>query len=416
MPDHIPFPSAWGLLERSGNGRPMRRPLTCRRTLGSPATVRGTLAAGAAGVPVSRATMSPMRQPPAPSRRPFVALVTVLAMALAACGTTVTPTPAPSTAAGSTGTPTPTDAPSLTPVPGGASSAPEPCRPASAPPRPSGARSSTTSRRRSRPIPTRSLPSCPRSRRRRVRCPPTRRPSPPGIATRSRRAGYAVELSDPAEDGSQVLDAQADLPECRIQMTFRPEDGIDDDDHPGRLRLRERHRLTRPRGERHMAAEAGRLPGRGPAGPGPGRARRAPRRRRHLTPAPRLPAGLHAPGSMRMFPVDSATHGAATPSMLARTGRESGHQPGVQCGAVCSTARSRGARPRRRRVPRVVRGVGHARNVRDPLTLPPRVPDPACRCCLASARRRFSRTPVPNARCRRPGPGRRARASSAPRP
>jgi len=34
-----------------------------------------------------------------------------------------------------------------------------------------------------------------------------------------------VELSDAAEDGSQVLDAQADLPECRIQMTFRPEDG-----------------------------------------------------------------------------------------------------------------------------------------------------------------------------------------------
>ena len=38
-------------------------------------------------------------------------------------------------------------------------------------------------------------------------------------------SGYAVELSDAAEDGSQVLDAQADLPECRIQMTFRPEDG-----------------------------------------------------------------------------------------------------------------------------------------------------------------------------------------------
>jgi len=38
-------------------------------------------------------------------------------------------------------------------------------------------------------------------------------------------SGYAVELSDPLEDGSQVLDAQADLPECRIQMTFRPEDG-----------------------------------------------------------------------------------------------------------------------------------------------------------------------------------------------
>jgi hypothetical protein len=37
--------------------------------------------------------------------------------------------------------------------------------------------------------------------------------------------GYAVELSQPLEDGSLVLDARADLPECRIQMTFRPESG-----------------------------------------------------------------------------------------------------------------------------------------------------------------------------------------------
>src|SRR3954452_4459303 len=35
----------------------------------------------------------------------------------------------------------------------------------------------------------------------------------------------AVELSQPLEDGSLVLDAQADLPECRIQMAFRPADG-----------------------------------------------------------------------------------------------------------------------------------------------------------------------------------------------
>jgi hypothetical protein len=37
--------------------------------------------------------------------------------------------------------------------------------------------------------------------------------------------GYAVDLSAPLEDGTQVLDARADLPECRIQMTFRPESG-----------------------------------------------------------------------------------------------------------------------------------------------------------------------------------------------
>ena len=35
--------------------------------------------------------------------------------------------------------------------------------------------------------------------------------------------GYAtLDLSQPAEDGSRVLDSQADLPECRIQTTFRP--------------------------------------------------------------------------------------------------------------------------------------------------------------------------------------------------
>jgi hypothetical protein len=41
------------------------------------------------------------------------------------------------------------------------------------------------------------------------------------LATR----GYGVERSSPLEDGSIVLDAQADLPECRIQMAFRPADG-----------------------------------------------------------------------------------------------------------------------------------------------------------------------------------------------
>ncbi len=35
--------------------------------------------------------------------------------------------------------------------------------------------------------------------------------------------GYRLEVSSPLENGAQVLDAAADLPECRIQMTFRPE-------------------------------------------------------------------------------------------------------------------------------------------------------------------------------------------------
>jgi hypothetical protein len=39
-------------------------------------------------------------------------------------------------------------------------------------------------------------------------------------------AGYAtLDLSDPLEDGSRVLDSQADVPECRVQTTFRPADG-----------------------------------------------------------------------------------------------------------------------------------------------------------------------------------------------
>jgi len=35
--------------------------------------------------------------------------------------------------------------------------------------------------------------------------------------------GYGVELSDPFEDGGRVLDAQADIPECRIQLSFEPQ-------------------------------------------------------------------------------------------------------------------------------------------------------------------------------------------------
>jgi hypothetical protein len=34
-----------------------------------------------------------------------------------------------------------------------------------------------------------------------------------------------LDLSSPLEDGSRVLDMQGDLPECRLQLTFRPEGG-----------------------------------------------------------------------------------------------------------------------------------------------------------------------------------------------
>jgi hypothetical protein len=38
--------------------------------------------------------------------------------------------------------------------------------------------------------------------------------------------GFTVgDLSSPLEDGSRVLDVSSDLPECRVQLAFRPADG-----------------------------------------------------------------------------------------------------------------------------------------------------------------------------------------------
>ena len=37
--------------------------------------------------------------------------------------------------------------------------------------------------------------------------------------------GYAIDTGSALEDGSRVMDVAADLPECRIQITFRPADG-----------------------------------------------------------------------------------------------------------------------------------------------------------------------------------------------
>jgi hypothetical protein len=37
--------------------------------------------------------------------------------------------------------------------------------------------------------------------------------------------GYAIDTGSALEDGSRVMDVAADLPECRIQVTFRPMDG-----------------------------------------------------------------------------------------------------------------------------------------------------------------------------------------------
>ena len=39
------------------------------------------------------------------------------------------------------------------------------------------------------------------------------------------RRGYAIDTGTAHEDGSRDMDVASDLPECRIQITFRPADG-----------------------------------------------------------------------------------------------------------------------------------------------------------------------------------------------
>jgi hypothetical protein len=165
-----------------------------------------------------------MRHHPVPSRLP--ALAAAVTLSLAACGSTATPTPVASSGASPTGSIVPSaGAPSLTPVPGGASTLPEPVP----------TRIGTTQTDWGEildDLPS-TFPAYPDADPAEV--PDTvsaARLAPAdaaAVAAWYRDAfterGYAVELSDPAEDGSQVLDAQADLPECRVQMTFRPEDG-----------------------------------------------------------------------------------------------------------------------------------------------------------------------------------------------
>jgi hypothetical protein len=167
-----------------------------------------------------------MRTPARPRHPVALAVAATLSFALAACGT-VTPTPAGSpdaTTTGSTAAPS-SAAPSLTPVPGGASTLPEPVP----------TRIGTTQTEWGEILDNlpASFPAYPNAEPAEVPEAVTAALLAPAdaaaVAAWYRDAftasGYAVELSDPAEDGSQVLDVQADLPECRIQMTLRPEDG-----------------------------------------------------------------------------------------------------------------------------------------------------------------------------------------------
>jgi hypothetical protein len=166
-----------------------------------------------------------------PAVHPVVLLVLVASLALAACESSREPSPAPSVggaasdAPSATPVPTASDAaePSLTPVPGGQTIDPG-------------------------PLPTRTgtvqtewgeiLVALPASF---PIHPQAGSVDLPGTATASLSVpvdleaatdwyvealggkGYQLDLSDPLESGTRVLDVASDVPECRIRMDFRPE-------------------------------------------------------------------------------------------------------------------------------------------------------------------------------------------------
>jgi hypothetical protein len=154
-----------------------------------------------------------------PAVRPAAALALASILLLAACGS-VPPSTAPTTGASPAASSPPE--PTLTPVPGGATGAIE-------------------------PVPTR-VPTVQAEWGEILAVLPADFPVYPGAtpvdlpevatATLSTEAdsetvaawytdelaarGYAVDASELLEDGGRVLDVRADLPECRIQVDFRP--------------------------------------------------------------------------------------------------------------------------------------------------------------------------------------------------
>ena len=168
-----------------------------------------------------------------PTRPPLAALALVVVL-VAACGasSTATPTPATPSAAAErtlapTHAPTPKPTPRLTPVPGGASDEPVP---------PPGNPGTTITDWGTilDEVPA-DFPHYPGAQ-------PAELPEGPNsgawsvgadveaVATWYRKrlesAGFTIDnLSSPLEDGSRVLDVRTDLPECRVETTFRPENG-----------------------------------------------------------------------------------------------------------------------------------------------------------------------------------------------
>ena len=169
-----------------------------------------------------------------PTRPPLAALALV-AVLVAACGTSSTATPTPGTPSAAaertpaaTHAPTPKPTPGLTPVPGGASDEPVP------PPVVNPGTTVTAWGTILDQVPA-GFPQYPGAQ-------PAELPEGPNsgawsvgadveaVSTwyrdRLKSAGFQIDnLSSPLEDGSRVLDASSDLPECRIQTTFRPENG-----------------------------------------------------------------------------------------------------------------------------------------------------------------------------------------------
>jgi hypothetical protein len=173
-------------------------------------------------------------------RPPFAALA-VIAVLVAACGASAsaTPTPArsatavrtpaasPSASHAPTHAPTAKPTPALTPVPGVPSDDPVPP--------PVNAGTTVTDWGTILDTAPKSFPRYPGAQ-------PADLPEGPNsgawsvgadveaVSTwyrdRLEAAGFTIDnLSTPLEDGSRVLDVSSDLPECRIQATFRPAGG-----------------------------------------------------------------------------------------------------------------------------------------------------------------------------------------------
>jgi hypothetical protein len=176
------------------------------------------------------------RMPPSRRRPLAVALTLVAAVAVAGCDRSAVASAAAASSAGATGAPAATmstdprpsvaHGPSLTPVPGGATIQPDPAA----------TRIPTTQTDWGEILDAlpRSFPLYPGAEIADLEGGPFSGtfevPTDAAAAATWYRdafsaSGDGTELSDPLEDASRVLDVQADLPECRIQMTFRPQDG-----------------------------------------------------------------------------------------------------------------------------------------------------------------------------------------------